>query len=62
VTDEAANTDEEDLADKANDVNGANEANELDNQLGGANVVAVAAKGHDAAEGHDAIVADFYSL
>ncbi len=48
--------------DLANDVNGANEANELDNQLGGADVIAVVAEGHDAAKGHDAIVADFYSL
>ena len=48
---EFAKADEEDLADEANDVNEANEANELDNQLGGTNVVAVAAKGHDAAEG-----------
>ncbi len=61
-TDKVDEAGEEDLANEANDVNGTNEADKLDNQFGGANVVAVGAEGHDATKGQVAIVADFYSL
>ena len=42
--------------------NAVNEAIELDNQLGGADVVAVAAEGHDVAEGHDAAEGQFAAM